>query len=138
MPVEIRLQVKNNLQILQSKIKVSVFTTKKNNLDASGNPVTETITPTVQTAIVTDLSGNTVTGKKLSLYMNILQSYIKPEYTQVTDVYTDTGITSILLFILEGSIDRNLGLDQLACLKSLDFNHPKYITKLNWNKLYMQ
>ena len=86
---------------------------------------------------MTDLSGNTVTGNKLSLYINILRSYIKPEYTQVTDVYTVTCITSILSFILEGTIVSYLGSDQRAGPKALYFNHPKYITKLKWNKLYM-
>ncbi len=36
----------------------------KNYLDASGNPVTETVTPTVQSITVTDASGNPVTGKQ--------------------------------------------------------------------------
>ena len=34
-------------------------------LDASGNPVTATVPTTVETVVVTDASGSTVTGKFL-------------------------------------------------------------------------
>ena len=36
--------------------------------DASGNPVTQTVTPAVQTVVVTDSSGNVITGIKLTHY----------------------------------------------------------------------
>ena len=38
-------------------------------LDASGNPVTATVPTTVETIVVTDASGSTVTGRLLT-YLN--------------------------------------------------------------------
>ena len=41
----------------ENSIKINIFTS-----DASGNPVTATVPTTVETVVVTDASGSTVTG----------------------------------------------------------------------------
>ena len=47
----------NYFWLNQNKINKGIF-----NLDASGNPVTATVPTTVETVVVTDASGSTVTG----------------------------------------------------------------------------